>query len=460
MGEHAKLVKQGEYLAKAGDCIACHTAPDGKPFAGGLGIKTPFGTIYSQNITPDKKTGIGDWTDKQFIRAMRQGIAPNGSYYFPVFPYTDFNKMSKKDLLAIKTYLEALTPVEKTNREPDMSWPFRWRFMQLGWRLLFFQFYKGEFKPNPKKSIEWNRGAYLVKGLGHCGMCHTPLNFLGGQKNKYYLKGGFVEGFHAPNISRSHFKDTPIKEIVAVFKQDRLVEGGRVVGPMSEVNHDSLIYLTDNDLKSIATYLKTVKSHPLPKRKVVTTVNLKVGKNIYSTYCASCHTTGAGGAPKLGDHNSWAPLIKLGRNTLNKNAIKGFKDMPPKGTCTQCSNAEIQSAVEYMVSEATIETSEQVEKASPIKLPKKTLAEGEKIYKRVCAICHNEGKLDAPKIGDKTTWHLLIKKNMDTLFRHTIKGYKNMPARGACNDCTDAQIIAAVKYMVEKSKTDGDYIAW
>src|SRR5204862_4961728 len=135
--------------------------------------------MFSLNISPDKKAGIGDWTDKQFIKAMHEGISAEGSYYFPVFPYPNFNKISKSDLLAIKAYLDALPPVHQKDRAPNMPWPFRWRFLQLGWRLLFFDFHKGTFVPDSHRSEQWNRGAYLVQGLGHCGMCHTPLNFLG-----------------------------------------------------------------------------------------------------------------------------------------------------------------------------------------------------------------------------------------------------------------------------------------
>lgn len=179
-----KLIKRGEYLSKAGDCIACHTDTkhQGRPFAGGLGIYTPFGSIYSPNITPDKTTGIGAWSDKDFIRAMHEGIAPNGSYYFPVFPFASFTKINTNDLLAIKAYLFSLTPVKKANQANEMMWPFNWRFLQLGWRILFFR--PGAYQTDHQQIESWNRGAYLVQGLGHCGMCHTPLNLLGAEKRK------------------------------------------------------------------------------------------------------------------------------------------------------------------------------------------------------------------------------------------------------------------------------------
>ena len=212
------LIKRGEYLTKAGDCIACHTDTqhNGKAFAGGLGIYTPFGTIYSPNITPDKSTGIGLWSNEDFIRAMHQGIAPNGSYYFPVFPFPSFAKINKNDLLAIKAYLFSLPPINKANQANEMMWPFNWRFLQLGWRILFL--HANEYQPDNQQTLSWNRGAYLVQGLGHCSMCHTPLNLLGAEKKKYYLTGGFIQGYYAPNISASGLKGVPIADIQAVFR--------------------------------------------------------------------------------------------------------------------------------------------------------------------------------------------------------------------------------------------------
>jgi len=340
-----------------------------------------------------------------------------------------------------------------------MLWPFRWRFLQLGWRVMFFQFHKGQFKPDTTKPKVWNRGAYLVQGLGHCGMCHTPLNFLGAPKRKYYLEGGFVDGFHAPNISNSAFKDVPINKIVKVFKQDRLVEGGRVIGPMAEVNHDSLTYLKTEDLEAIATYVKSVKSTPLPKAPRAGKVSLATGKKIYTTYCAACHTTGAGGAPKMGDLAKWKPLIKLGMNALTKTAIRGINAMPPKGTCSDCSNAEIQSAVEYIVKE-TEGSPPQSRPRKAVKHHTTSAAHGKEVYDRVCAICHNTGQLGAPKLGDKKAWAALLKKNFDVLVTNTIKGMGKMPPKGACTVCSDAEVIAAVKYMAQQSKTKGDYSLW
>jgi len=249
------LIKRGEYLTKLGDCIACHTKPGSqKPFAGGLPIKTPFGTIYTPNITPDKATGIGNWTNKQFLDAMRDGKSPEGHYYYPAFPYIYFNSVNTKDLLAIKAYLNAIPPIQQKDRETDMHFPFNWRFLQLGWRILFFHD-KGPYQNNPKQSAAWNRGKYIVDGLGHCSMCHTPMHHfirkkwvLGAPIQKYYLTGNFVEGFFAPNITSTDLKNTPTQEIADVFLKDKLIGGGEVEGPMADVNHDSLKYLLSNRL--------------------------------------------------------------------------------------------------------------------------------------------------------------------------------------------------------------------
>ncbi len=453
----AKKIQLGEYLVKASDCIACHTKPGGKPFAGGLPVITPFGTIYSPNITPDKDTGIGNWTDKDFLRAMKHGIAPDGSYYFPVFPYTSFTKMTDADVLAIKAYLDVVPAVVQVNLEPDMPIPFRWRFGQLFWRTLFFR--KGDYQHDPAHSEQWNRGAYLVQGPGHCGMCHSPLNFLGAPKMKYYLGGGVIEGYIAPGINAKALAQVDIKEIVDVFLHDHRIGGGTLAAkPMLEVNHDSLSLLSENDLTAIATYLKSVKSETPPVEKVSGSAS-EVGKKIYDKYCQACHSTGAGGAPKLGDAAAWAPRLASGKEKVYHLAIKGFGSMPAKGTCMTCSDEDIHNAVDYMIGDAA--ASGEQKPTKPVKeLPKATLELGKQVYDKVCGICHDAGKLGAPKIGDQKAWAPLIDKNFDILVTHSIKGYRGMPARGACYDCSDTDIIAAVKYMVQQSKSSGDYLLW
>lgn len=454
-GPQAELIKKGEYLAQAGDCIACHTKPGGLPFAGGLPISTPFGIIYSPNITSDKQYGIGNWTLAQFDKSMREGVSPHGSNYFPVFPYPYFNKITSEDIVALKAYFNAVPPVPQPNKPVDMPIPFKWRFLQFFWKLMFFDFQKGVFKPDPLQTAEWNRGAYLVQGLGHCGMCHTPLNPLGAPKERFALTGGFGSGSYAPNISFSRFVNISIAQIVNVFVNNQLTSGGKIVGPMAEVVHDSLEYLTKEDLAAIATYLKSVKSQLPPAKS--SKITPKTGEKIYERYCVGCHGIGAGGAPKMGDANDWAPKIKRGTDTLYINAIQGIGNMPPRGTCGTCSDDEIKAAVDYIIKNSKTTT-------APTKPATQSVGfsenQGKKVYEEVCSICHKTGKLGAPVTGDKAVWAPLIKKNMDVLIEHTIKGYNNMPARGACYRCSDADLIAAVIYMVNQSQTGANYILW
>ncbi len=453
-------IKQGEYLAKAGDCIACHTDPKHKdqPFAGGLGVKTPFGTLYSANITADKKTGIGLWNDQQFIRAMQHGIAPNGSYYYPVFPFPDFTKVNKSDLLAIKAYLFSIPPVHKRAYANEMFIPFNWRFLQLGWRILFFR--SGDYKTDLKHSALWNRGAYLVQGLGHCGMCHTPLNALGAEKKSYYLTGGFVDGYYAPNISADGLKNNSVDEIIHVFLQSKKLNNAGVIGgPMLEVNHDSLSYLNRNDLRAIAIYLKTVTSKQPKAHTDPITAN--TGKKLYGDYCAVCHNNGSAGAPKLGDSVEWDKRNQHGAALVYQRAINGFNSMPAKGTCISCSNAEIQAIVNYMLEVSKPGNSlQRASKLPPVQTTNLDPMMGRRVYKQACARCHNGSVKNAPKLRDRTIWKPLIAKNMDYLIQHTLEGYGAMPPKGDCRDCSNTQLKEAVKYMVDRSKAEGDYHLW
>lgn len=462
-GAGAASLKRGEYLVKMGDCIACHTEPGGQAFAGGLAFDTPFGTIYSPNITPDQKNGIGQWTNPQFYKAVREGIAPDGQYFYPAFPFPYYNKLTDQDLQDIRAYLNAIPAVQKANRENHMMFPFNWRFLQLGWRLMFFEFQKtGPYQPEPHHDASWNRGAYLVLSLGHCDMCHTPMYYmlskkfvLGAPIRKYHLAGGFVNGFYAPNITSSRMQDVSVEQLANVFLHDQLLEGGAVQGPMKEANHDSFQYLTPEDITAIHSYLVTVKSKTPPKQKMGS--GLAAGKKIYEQYCVGCHATGAGGAPKFGDAAAWEPLAKQGMDTLYNNAIHGIGGMPPKGTCATCSEEDIKNTVQYIVTESTGAHAAAQPQTAPKQL---TLADGKQLYEQYCQACHNGAYAGAPKIGDKTAWQPLIAKGMDVLILNTLKGIGNMPAKGSCAKCNTAQIKAAVKYMVNESKTEGDYILW
>ncbi len=352
-------IKRGEYLVKVGDCITCHTNTfiNGKPFAGGLAIHTPYGTLYSPNITPDKKTGIGTWQSADFIKAMRYGISPDNHYYYPAFPYLYYNKITTKDLLSIKAYLDAIPAVNDPDRPAEMIWPFNFRFLQLGWRLLFFNGNDtGPFVYNPNKSDIWNRGAYLVEGLGHCGMCHTPSHHLLTDKlplaapiRRYNLTGADIQGYLAPDISKVAIGQVPDKELMEAFTKYQSIKKIKFHGPMVEVTHNSLIYLTKDDLLAIITYLKSVKSitPPSPSLK-----NLVLGKAIYKNHCSVCHNLGINGAPKIGNPTDWRPLIDSGVEKLYIIAIEGNAIMPAKGGCSSCSEKDIKAAVDYIVDQS------------------------------------------------------------------------------------------------------------
>jgi mono/diheme cytochrome c family protein len=249
---------RGEYLVRAGGCFSCHTAAGGQRLAGGRALTTPFGTFYSPNITPDRETGIGGWTD---AHALRQGVRPDGTNYFPVFPYTSFTGITDSDALAIKAYLFSLPAVRQQNRPHDVAFPFSWRFLQTGWKLLFFT--PDPFQPAPEHSAAYNRGAYLVTALAHCGERHTPRNVLGATRSGQRLAGtpDGPDGQLVPNITPD--PGTGIgrwdkEDVVELLRTGTTPEQSKVKGAMREVVEDGLKYLSDNDLIAIANYLFTL----------------------------------------------------------------------------------------------------------------------------------------------------------------------------------------------------------
>jgi len=249
---------RGEYLVRAGGCFSCHTAAGGQPLAGGRALATPFGTFYSPNITPDPDTGIGRWTDAQFLRALREGVRPDGANYFPVFPYQSFTGITDSDALAIKAYLFSVSPVRQDNRPHDVAFPFSWRALQTGWKLLFFT--PGPFQPAPQRSAAYNRGAYLATALAHCGECHTPRNILGAMRSSLRFAGtpDGPDGQLVPNITPD--PGTGIgkwekDDVVELLKTGTTPEQSKVKGAMRETIQDGLKYLSDADLEAIADYL-------------------------------------------------------------------------------------------------------------------------------------------------------------------------------------------------------------
>jgi cytochrome c5 len=350
-GADKAKIARGEYLVKLGDCMACHTdtANRGAPFAGGLRIDTPFGALFVPNITPDKDTGIGNWNDDEFVTAMREGISPSGSYYYPVFPYNYFNRMSRDDVLAIKAYLERIPPVKSIDKPAQIEWPFNYRWLQFGWRLLYFYFNEGEYSPDPEKSDRWNRGAFIVEGPGHCALCHTELNMLGVPIKEYYLAGAFVQDYYAPNISSQGLRYLPPNTVADIFMHDVKPTGGELLGPMGDVEHNSLRYLRDEDMLAIADYLKSVKSTSPPVEGLQTPLKLDAGRKLYESNCTACHNTGIAGAPQVEKKKVRQLLRDQGHEALYQIAIEGEGPMPPKGGCNICSEARVEAAVDYML---------------------------------------------------------------------------------------------------------------
>jgi mono/diheme cytochrome c family protein len=308
---NAELLKKGEYLARAGDCIACHTAREGKTFAGGLPMKTPFGTLYTSNITPDPQTGIGTWTSDQFYQMMHNGRFPDGGLVYPAMPFGSYTKVTRADSDAIYAYLRSVPPVKQVNKPHELTFPFNNRSLIIGWRTLFFN--EGEFKPDPTKSAEWNRGAYLVEGLGHCGMCHTAINALGGSSESQAFEGGLIpmQNWYAPSLTSNKeagLGEWSIQEIVDYLRTGVSARGA-VYGPMAEVVYNSLQYLNDEDIRAMAVYLKGLAQGaspdkpPPPIPSAESSLLLSLGKQIYDRDCASCH-----GATGLGMPPHYPPL--------------------------------------------------------------------------------------------------------------------------------------------------------
>ncbi|MCC3306263.1 c-type cytochrome [Sneathiella sp. HT1-7] len=258
-----EIADKGAYLTAAGGCYGCHTdiKNKGEPFAGGRALDTPFGTFYSPNITADKDNGIGGWSNEEFLKAVKHGISPAGQYFFPAFPYTSYTKMTDGDALAIKAHLMSLTPVAKENRPHEVSAPFSWRWLQWGWRLLFFK--DGAYTPPANASKAVARGGYLVEALTHCGECHTPRNFLGGTESDFYLAGTVNggEGEKVPNITpdgETGIGDWSEGDIVSFMKDGMKPDFDNVQGSMEEVINHSTSKLTEDDLAAIAVYLKSI----------------------------------------------------------------------------------------------------------------------------------------------------------------------------------------------------------
>ena len=298
----ASLVERGQYLTRAADCEACHTAPGGQPFAGGLSFTLPFGTIYSTNITPDAKSGIGQYTDAQFIAVMRHGIRPDGQRLYPAMPYTSYGLLTDDDMLAIKAYLLSLDPVEAQTPETSLSFPYNQRWLMGIWSWMFNP---GEaFRPNPEQSPEWNRGAYLAEAAAHCGECHTPRNLAFALNNRDKFAGATNAGWRAFNISSSEDRGVGgwTDEALASYLSTGFADGhGVATGPMGEAIDLGLRHLAPEDIAALVTYLRStpartgsdperVRQPADPSYKVRRVEDVdRLGEKVFAGACAGCH---------------------------------------------------------------------------------------------------------------------------------------------------------------------------
>ena len=305
-----QLVQQGAMLAGIGNCAACHTAKGGAAFAGGFAVDTPFGKIYSTNITPDAATGIGSWSQDAFRRAMREGVRRDGANLYPAFPYTHFTIVTEPDLTALYAFLMTQPAVNAPPKENTVPFPLNVRMLQAGWKLLYFS--RGDKlanETNPAKGVDWNRGRYLAEGLAHCAACHTPRNRLGAEiKDRPYL-GASVDHWFAPALTAANTAPLPWAEaeLFAFLRSGATTLHGSAAGPMSEVVHDGLALAPDSDVHAIATYFADMNGSAaaapgvqakldaaLAKSARVDGLHQDHGASLYLAACASCHSNSSG----------------------------------------------------------------------------------------------------------------------------------------------------------------------
>jgi mono/diheme cytochrome c family protein len=301
----SQQIEQGKYLALAGNCMACHTTRGGQEYAGGRAIATPFGNIYASNITPDDETGIGKWTADDFWRAIHNGKSRDGSFLYPAFPYPNYTKVTRADADAMFAYLRTLPPVRQKNREHDLRFPYNQRMLLAFWRTLYFT--PGGYQEQADQPRDWNRGAYLVQGLGHCSACHTSRNAFGGTTTKGDLGGGRIPvlNWYAASLTsdaETGLGDWQTRDIADLLKTG-VSQRGTAIGPMAEVVSKSLQHLSDADIHSMAVYLKSIpksdtagETAPNPITIDAAAV-LKRGARLYEQHCVECHQADGKGAP-------------------------------------------------------------------------------------------------------------------------------------------------------------------
>ena len=381
-GSAADQILRGQYLATAADCIACHTVDQKKPFAGGYPIATPFGTIYGPNITPDKETGIGSWTDDEFVRALHQGIGRHGEHLYPAFPYTAFSKMTRDDVLAIKAYLFSLPPIVQQTPANPLSFPFNQRAILAGWKLFNFQPGKLQQDDSPANAV-LRRGAYLAEALAHCQECHTPRNLTMGLDKKLAYGGANVAGWKAYNITPDPMSGIGAwtdAELMQYLRTGVVKDKASAAGGMAEAIEHSLRHLSEDDLKALVRYLRSVppihdsldsKPRFAMGKPATDEVELRgvaaisasntaaSAAELFSGNCASCHAaSGAGSSdgtyPSLMNNSAVGArdpsnLVMVILQGVSRQTAEGHAFMP--GFAGRLDDAQVATLANYMLSQ-------------------------------------------------------------------------------------------------------------
>ncbi|MDR5774102.1 MULTISPECIES: cytochrome c [unclassified Caballeronia] len=344
------LVARGAYLAKAGDCVACHSAPRGKPMTGGLPMMTPLGAIYTTNITPDPDTGIGRYTEEDFAKALREGVAKDGHNLYPAMPYPSYAKINDEDMHALYAYfMHGVAPIKQANREPDFKWPLTMRWPLKLWNLVFLE--KGVYRDKSGKDVAWNRGAYLIQGLGHCGSCHTPRGIAFQEKgldetSSVYLSGGLLDNWFASNLTAEH--NTGLgrwsEQDIATFLKTGANGHASAFGAMTSVINNSTQAMNDSDVAAMASYLKSLPAAggngnaPYSYDAKATKVSLArpaasdSGARVYTAYCMHCHgVDGRGFAPMLAPLAGNPNVLEKDASSLINVTLNGTGDLVIQG---------------------------------------------------------------------------------------------------------------------------------
>jgi mono/diheme cytochrome c family protein len=377
----ADAVKRGEYLARAADCMVCHTAPGGKDYAGGLAFPLPFGTLYSTNITPDKDTGIGNYSDQDFLNAVQRGIRRDGVHLYPAMPFTSYTYMTDADALAIKAYLFSLAPVQAANQTNTLQFPFNQRWAMGVWSLAFNEDIR--FEPNTAKSPEWNRGAYIAEALAHCGECHTPRNLAFALDNRKKFAGALTAGWHAFNISAD--TDSGIgqwhdDELFSYLSTGHAAGYGTAAGPMGEAVDQSFSRMSPADVHALVAYVRSVPAvasdlpatiappAPASPKDGVATADA-LGKRVFEGACVSCHNwTGVSAISPYATIAGARAVNDPKATNVAQIVISGTKRFTPQGVLSMpafggtYSNVEIAAVANYVTARFGSEASQITEK--------------------------------------------------------------------------------------------------